>query len=156
MKQRFVLCQRNATLYCQDNETGQQLSLRTKDESEARTLLQARNESFREPHLNLQLARTYLAASDPLVSSRTWQDVMNEILKLKSGSTRVRWECASPAKETLVRLPTSKRNAPSLPRSTKKSLRRRATRNGEPSTNYCGTWADRKPTLRPSAPKTST
>ena len=94
MKQRFILFRRNGTYYCQDTETRQQLSLRTRDEAEARTLLQARNESFRQPHLNLQLARTYLAASDPLVSTRSWQDVMNEIPKLKSGSTRVRWECA--------------------------------------------------------------
>jgi integrase len=94
MNQRFILFRRHGTYYCQDTETRQQLSLRTKDEAEARTLLQARNESFRQPHLNLQLARTYLAASDPSVATRTWQDVMSEIPKLKSGSTRVRWECA--------------------------------------------------------------
>jgi len=41
MKPRFVLYRRNGTFYCQDNETGQQLGLRTKDESEARTLLAA-------------------------------------------------------------------------------------------------------------------
>ena len=94
MKQRFILYRRKGTYYCEDTETHQQLSLRTRDEAEARTLLQARNESFRQPHLNLQLARTYLAASDPQVGSRTWQDVMSEIPKLKTGSTRVRWESA--------------------------------------------------------------
>src|SRR5262249_3545253 len=94
MKQRFTLYRRKGTYYCEDTETHQQLSLRTRDEAEARTLLQARNESFRQPHLNLQLARTYLAASDPQVGTRTWQEVMTEIPKLKSGSTRVRWESA--------------------------------------------------------------
>src|SRR6476646_1376959 len=107
MKQRFILFRRNGTYYCQDTETRQQLSLRTRDEAEARTLLQARNESFRQPHLNLQLARTYLTASDPMVIARTWQDVMNEIPKLKSGSTRVRWECAIKAEalDSLRKLP---------------------------------------------------
>ncbi len=98
MRPRFTLFRRNATYYCEDTETGQQLSLRTKDEAEAHTLLHAKNESVRQAHLNLQLARTYLAASDPLVGTRTWQDVMNEIPKLKIGSTRVRWEIAIKAK----------------------------------------------------------
>ena len=49
MKQRFILFRRHGTYYCQDTETRKQLSLRTRDEAEARTLLQARNESFRQP-----------------------------------------------------------------------------------------------------------
>ena len=98
MKARFILFRRNSTYYCEDTETHQQLSLRTKDEAEARTLLLAKNESVRQPCLNLQLARTYLTAADPVISVRTWQDVMNEIPKLKTGSTRVRWESAIKAK----------------------------------------------------------
>ena len=50
MSQRYILFRRNATYYCEDTETHQQLSLRTKDEAEARTLLQAKNESVRQPH----------------------------------------------------------------------------------------------------------
>jgi hypothetical protein len=41
--------------------------------------------------LNRQMARTYLLASAPEMVNRTWQDVMNEIPKLKTGSTQVRW-----------------------------------------------------------------
>ena len=41
MKQRFILFRRNRTFYCEDTETRRQLSLRTRDEAEARTLLAA-------------------------------------------------------------------------------------------------------------------
>jgi hypothetical protein len=49
MKQRYLLFRRSGVFYYEDTTTGQQLSLRTKDEAEARTLLNARNESFRHP-----------------------------------------------------------------------------------------------------------
>lgn len=68
---------RAGVFYCEDTTTGKQLSLRTKDEGEAKTLLHAKNESFRQPILNLQIARTYMAASDPLASKRTWQSPMD-------------------------------------------------------------------------------
>ena len=70
------------------------MSLRTKDEAEARTLLNARNESFRQPVLNRQIARTYLAATDSAMATRIWQVPMDEMTKTKTGSTRVRHECA--------------------------------------------------------------
>lgn len=37
------------------------------------------NESHREPTLNLNLARAYLAAHDPRMAQRTWQAVMDEM-----------------------------------------------------------------------------
>ena len=37
------------------------------------------NESHREPTLNLNLARAYLAAHDPKMAKRTWQAVMDEM-----------------------------------------------------------------------------
>ena len=40
--------------------------------------------------LNLQIARTYLSASDPEVAKRTWQTVMDEMGKTKHGPTRTR------------------------------------------------------------------
>jgi hypothetical protein len=56
---------RKGVFYMQDTTTGKQTSLRTKDETEARSLLNAENEAHRQPVLNLQLARAYLSASDP-------------------------------------------------------------------------------------------
>jgi len=65
--------------YSEDTVTGKQHSLRTKNEAESHTLLNAKNESFRQPALNLQVARAYLSASDPALVQRTWQSVMEEI-----------------------------------------------------------------------------
>jgi integrase len=70
---------RNGNFYCQENDSKKQGSLRTTDRREAERLLNAMNESHRQPSLNLNLARAYLAAHDPAMGSRTWQAVMNEM-----------------------------------------------------------------------------
>jgi integrase len=94
MNQRFNLFRRAGVFYYEDTTTGKQLSLRTKDEAEAHTLLNARNESFRQPVLNRQIARTYLAATDSEMATRIWQTPMDEMTKTKTDSTRARHECA--------------------------------------------------------------
>ena len=48
MKQRFILFRRAGVFYYEDTTTGQQLSLRTKDEAEALTLLHSKNEAHRQ------------------------------------------------------------------------------------------------------------
>ena len=73
MKSKFNLFRRGAVFYMEDTATGKQTSLRTKDETEAKSLLNARNEAQRQPVLNLHLARAYLTASDPAFIERTWQ-----------------------------------------------------------------------------------
>jgi integrase len=94
MKQRYLLFRRAGVFYYEDTTTGKQLSLRTKDEAEALTLLHSKNEAHRQPVLNLQIARTYLTATDPEVAKRIWQVPMDEMTKAKTGSTRVRHEVA--------------------------------------------------------------
>jgi hypothetical protein len=73
MKTKYTLFRRADVFYIQDSATGKQTSLRTKDETEARSLLEARNAAQRQPVLNLHLARAYLTASDPAFVERTWQ-----------------------------------------------------------------------------------
>src|ERR1017187_7332774 len=90
MKQRFNLFRRAGVFYSEDTTTGKQLSLRTKDEAEALTLLHSKNEAHRQPVLNLQIARTYLTATDPEVANRKWQTAMDELTKTKSDTTRHR------------------------------------------------------------------
>src|SRR6185436_10546178 len=92
MNQRFILFQRAGVFYYEDRQTRKQTSLRTRDEAEALTLLHAKNESARQPVLNLQIARTYLAACDPALSARTWQQVLEQIASTKQGDTRERWK----------------------------------------------------------------
>lgn len=60
IKRRFTLFRRGKIFYCQDTKTGQQLSLKPRDEAAAHALLHAKNEAHRRPVFNLQMARTYL------------------------------------------------------------------------------------------------
>jgi len=91
MKNRFILFRRGDVFYSEDTVTRKQHSLRTKNEAEAVTLLNAKNESFRQPALNLQVARAYLTASDPALVQRTWQNVMDEIRTHGKEQTQIRY-----------------------------------------------------------------
>jgi hypothetical protein len=62
--------------------------------AEATALLNARNESVRQPQLNLQIAKAYLAGTDSGVSKRTWEDAFNAITENKHGTTKERWQRA--------------------------------------------------------------
>jgi len=101
MKTRFRLIQRNirgSTFYCVDNRTGKRTSLKTRDRDEASRLIQAKNEAERQPMINVQIAKAYLAASDAAISTRTWQHVFEHIINCKEGPTKVRWTGASKEK----------------------------------------------------------
>jgi integrase len=80
----------NGVFYWQDNGSKKQGTLRTTDKREADRLLNAMNESHREPTLNLNLARAYLAAHDPKMAQRTWQAVMDEMATHGISSTQER------------------------------------------------------------------
>ncbi len=90
MKPRFTLFRRGPVYYSQDSLTGKQASLRTRDQSEAGSLIHAANEAVRQPCLNLRIAQTYLAASDEKIALRTWQDVMHEFVLSKAEKNRPR------------------------------------------------------------------
>ena len=66
MKNRYRLYRRpkGGVFYMHDSQAGKQESMGTRDRAEANLLLNARNESVRQPQLNLQIARTYLAGTD--------------------------------------------------------------------------------------------
>src|SRR5437764_3203141 len=93
MKQRFRLYRRNGGIfYIHDSKTGKQSSLGTRQRTEAVALFSARTQAHTQAHLNLRLARSYLAATDPLVAKRTWQVPMEELASTKRGATRERWQ----------------------------------------------------------------
>ncbi len=81
---------RNGNYYWQENDSAKQGSLRTKDRRDADRLLNAMNEAHRQPTLNLSLARAYLAAHDPQITSRTWEVVMDEMATHGIPSTQER------------------------------------------------------------------
>lgn len=91
MKAKFRMFRRGNVFWCQDNVTAKQETLRTKDRETAQRLLHARNEAQRQTAINLQIARAYLAATDPHIATRNWQFVMDEMGKLKRGATQERW-----------------------------------------------------------------
>jgi hypothetical protein len=97
MKNRFRLYRRAKTgvFYVHDSLTGKQESLGSRDRVEAKTLLHSRNESVRQPQLNLHIARAYLAGTDSGISTRTWQHALDVIVESKQGSTQTRWRCAA-------------------------------------------------------------
>ena len=97
MKQRFILYRRKVggMFYVEDTETRKQESLGTKNRAEAKSLLNARNESVRQPQLNLQIAKAYLAGTDEGVSTRTWQQALDAIVETKQGPTKDRWQRAA-------------------------------------------------------------
>src|SRR5947208_16705581 len=92
MKNRFRLYRRmtGGAFYVHDSETGKQESLGTRDRAEATSLLNARNESVRQPQLNLQIAKAYLAGTDSGVSTRTWQNALDAIVDSKTGAPKER------------------------------------------------------------------
>jgi integrase len=100
MKRRFTLYRRKlgGMFYIQDTETGKQESLGTKDRAEAVSILNARTEAVRQPHLNLQIAKAYLAGTDSGVAMRTWQNAVDALIELRTGSTKERWQRAAKEK----------------------------------------------------------
>ena len=95
MKQTFGLVRRPwGVFYLKNKISGQQTSLKTSDKHEAQRILQAHNESKSQPHFNLSLARVYLNGADPKLATRTWQEVMENIVSKKTDETRRRWDTA--------------------------------------------------------------
>jgi integrase len=95
MKQRYRIFRRgNGVFYSLDTEHSKQVSLKTKDFDEAQRLINAKNEACRQPAMNLEIARVYLHHSDHSYSTRTWQQVMDEVARHKKGDTQKRWERA--------------------------------------------------------------
>jgi integrase len=99
MTQRYRKFQRAwGMYYAFDTITGNSVSLKTKDKAKANHLLVAMNEAGQQAAMNLSLAKVYLRHSDPLVASRTWQTVIDEIIRTKTGENQVRWQVMAKSK----------------------------------------------------------
>jgi hypothetical protein len=92
MKDRYRLfLRRKSVYYAFDNNTRKFQSLQARDKKESTRLILGLNEAGKQPAMNLRLARVYLQHSDPALASRTWQQVMDESAKTKTGPARDRW-----------------------------------------------------------------
>lgn len=108
MKTRYrLVCRgsRGGAFYCVDNQTGKRTSLDTNNLDEARQIIFAKNQALRQPILNLQIAKAYLAGTDLAVNSRTWQDAIEALIATKQGANQIRWKCAAKDKALSTLLP---------------------------------------------------
>ncbi|HEY9175026.1 MAG TPA: tyrosine-type recombinase/integrase [Verrucomicrobiae bacterium] len=82
---------RGGMFYCVDKTTGKRTSLKTTNKDEARQIVEAKNNSVRQPVLNLQIAKAYLAGSDNGIATRTWQSALESLTNTKQGANQDRW-----------------------------------------------------------------
>src|SRR5262249_43563598 len=51
----------------------------------------AKNNAERQPVLNLQIAKAYLAGTDGGINTRTWQNAIEALTNTKQGANKERW-----------------------------------------------------------------
>ena len=76
MKTRYRLtCRgiRGGKYYYVDTQTGKRTNLRTSNADEARQIVEAKNQSERQPALNLNIPKACLAGTDNGITTRTWR-----------------------------------------------------------------------------------
>ena len=78
-----------------DSQTGKRTSLQTGNEDDARQIVEAKNQAMRQPVLNLQIAKAYLAGTDSGIAQRTWQNALDLLAASKQGANRERWHRAA-------------------------------------------------------------
>src|ERR1035437_8199391 len=108
MKTRYRLTRRGIRgdrFYCVDTTTGKRTSLRTTDDDEARQIIEAKNQSERQPVLNLQIAKAYLAGTDNGIATRTWQQALASLTSTKQGANQERWRTVAKDKALTPLLP---------------------------------------------------
>ena len=131
MKTRYRLTRRGIRgdrFYCVDTTTGKRTSLQTANRDEAQQIIEAKNNAERQPVLNLQIAKAYLAGSDNGIATRTWRQALESLTSTKRGANQDRWR--SVAKDEAL--------APLLPRviiETQAELLLKALQVGTVSTN---------------------
>lgn len=116
MKAAYRMFKRGGVFYTQNNETGQQQSLRTTDKREAAKLVNAKNDAAQAPALNRELGRVFLSAIDPAAVRRSWNVVMEHFCSIGRESTRERRnrEVNSPAYASIRNKPLVETNADDL------------------------------------------
>jgi integrase len=81
--------------HCLDKTTGKRTSFKTKERDAAMQIVLAKNQSLRQPTLNLQIAKAYLAGTDNGVATRTWQNAIEALTDTKHDANKERWRIAA-------------------------------------------------------------
>ena len=115
MKTRYRLVfrgHRGGMFYCVDKVTGKRTSLHTTNKDEAQQLIEAKNNSVRQPVLNLQIAKAYLSGTDNGIATRTWQQALDSLASTKQGANQHRWRTVARDKALAPLLPASSSRRP--------------------------------------------
>ena len=91
--------------YCVDKTTGKRTSLQTTNQDEAQQIIEAKNNSVRQPVLNLQIAKAYLAGTDNGIATRTWSQALESLASTKQGANQDRWRTVAKDKALALLLP---------------------------------------------------
>jgi len=94
MKARYRLTRRGSRgdkFYCVDTKTGKRTSLSTATADAARQIVEAKNQAERQPMLNLQIAKAYLAGTDNGITTRTWSHALEALTATKHEANQHRW-----------------------------------------------------------------
>ena len=95
-RQWFLLC---------GHQDRKRTSLHTDNEAAARQIIEAKNNSERQPVLNLQIAKACLAGTDNGITTRTWQNAIEALTSTKQGANLHRWKTAAKGKAFAMLLP---------------------------------------------------
>jgi hypothetical protein len=82
---------RGGMYYCVDKTNGRRASLQTTRRDEAQQIVEAKNQAERQPVLNLQIAKAYLAGTDNGIKTRTWRQAIETLTNTKQGANKERW-----------------------------------------------------------------
>jgi hypothetical protein len=77
----------------------------TSNEDEARQIVEAKNNSERQPVLNLQIAKAYQEGTDNGIATRTWQQAIESLTSTKRGENQKRWKTAAKDKAFVPLMP---------------------------------------------------
>jgi integrase len=91
--------------YCVDKTTGKRTSLKTSNRDDAEQIVEAKNNSVRQPVLNLQIAKAYLAGTDNGIATRTWQSALESLTNTKQAANQDRWRSVAKDKALAAVLP---------------------------------------------------
>ena len=108
MKTRYRLTRRGSRgdrFYCVDSTTGKRHSLHTSSADAARQIVEAKNQAERQPILNLQIAKAYLAGTDNGITTRTWRHAIETLTATKQAANQERWRRVAKDKALALLLP---------------------------------------------------
>jgi hypothetical protein len=80
-------------------------SLGKATKEEGQQIVDAKNQAERQPMLNLQLAKAYLAGTDAEMPKRTWQHALEVLTETKRGTNKERWKRAAKDRAISLLLP---------------------------------------------------